>query len=63
VISIVDRLATTFTKPTPGITPSLAIGYPLALLASTAVLPVTSSLLLFRSFFLHWSEIHFGRLF
>jgi hypothetical protein len=46
VISVVDQLVTTFTKPTPGITPSLAIGYPLALLASTAVMPVTSSLLL-----------------
>jgi hypothetical protein len=46
VISIVERLATTFTKPTPGITPSLAIGYPLALLASAVILPVTSSLLL-----------------
>jgi hypothetical protein len=46
VISIVERLAMTFTKPTPGITPSLAIGYPLALLASAVILPVTSSLLL-----------------
>lgn len=45
VISIVDFFASIITKPTPGI-PDLALGYPLTLLGSAAILPTTTSVLL-----------------
>jgi hypothetical protein len=50
VVSMVNRFVDTVSKPIPGITPSLVIEYPLALIAATLLLPIPSSAVLAFSF-------------
>jgi hypothetical protein len=43
LVSLIDRTLKTVSKPVPGVSPSLAIGYPLALIAAALVLPTTTA--------------------
>jgi hypothetical protein len=50
VIFIVENIGKTLSSPVPGISPSLAVGYPLALVASLIVFPISYSIVLIGFF-------------
>jgi hypothetical protein len=43
LVSLIDRTLKTVSKPVPSVSPSLAIGYPLVLIAAALVLPTTTA--------------------
>ena len=46
VVSLIEQVANTIAKPVPGIEPSLAIGYPIALSISALLLPIDTAALI-----------------